>query len=352
MSLDILDAGPMLSVQDHGRHGRKRFGVPPAGAMDRPAMDLANALCGNALDCAALEFTAIGGRLRAGRDLRLAVTGGECDIKLGARSLAPGESHAIAKGDVVRIGALRGATWGYIAVSGGIAVPQMLGARATHLRFAIGGLEGRALRAGDTLPLGEETGTTPCLRPREPMLRPVAPARPIRVMLGPQDDYFDADTIALLGRESFVVTPKRDRMAMVLGGPRLPAARGHDIVSDGIVPGAIQVPASGEPMVLMADAQTTGGYPKIATVISADLPRLAQMPVGATLRFEVISREAAEDIAIAESARLSACLAGLIPAGGAQLGSAFLLSCDLVGGIVAPDAVMGFDLIPDEESVT
>lgn len=346
MTLEVLEAGPMLSVQDHGRHGRKQFGVPAAGAMDRPAMDLANALCGNQPDMAALEFTAIGGRFRAGRAMRIAVTGGDCDIRIGQRVLAAGQSHAVAAHEEIRIGALKGATWGYLAVSGGIAVEQVLGARATHLRFALGGVEGRALRIGDQLPLGEHDASASCLRPRDPMIRPgrLATNRAIRVMLGPQDDYFDAEVIARLGTAHFIVTPKRDRMAMVLGGVTLPAVRGHDIVSDGIVPGAIQVPASGQPMVLMADSQTTGGYPKIATVISADLPRLAQMPVGASFRFEVVDRDTAEDIGLAERARIRAVLSGLVPAVGAPLSSAFLLSCDLVGGIVAPEAVMGRDL--------
>ncbi|MGY9047100.1 allophanate hydrolase [Puniceibacterium antarcticum] len=346
MSLEILSVGPMLSVQDHGRHGHMRFGVPRSGAMDRPAMDLANALCGNPLHRAALEFTALGGNFRAGRTMRIAVTGGDCEIRIGQRVLAAGQSHSVSVGDVVKIGALKGATWGYLAVSGGVAVPEVLGARATHLRFALGGVEGRALKVGDVLPLGEDDGSTLCLRLRDPMPRPgpLSPERPIRVVLGPQDDHFAAEVLARLGSARFTVTPKRDRMAMVLGGATLPAARGHDIVSDGIVAGAIQVPASGQPMVLMADSQTTGGYPKIATVISADLPRLAQMPVGAELRFEVVTRDIAEDILLAERARIRDCLAGLVPASGALLGSGFLLSCDLVGGIVDPEAVMGRDL--------
>ncbi|MDO6587819.1 biotin-dependent carboxyltransferase family protein [Salipiger sp. 1_MG-2023] len=351
MSLEILSVGPMLSVQDHGRHGRKRFGVPAAGAMDRPAMDLANALCGNPLSAAALEFTAIGGSFRAGRALRLAVTGGDCDIRIGERLLSAGQSHAVEAGEVVKIGALKGATWGYIAVCGGIAAPEVLGARATHLRFALGGVEGRALRAGDQLPLGDADETAPCLRPRDPASRPgpIAPERAIRVVLGPQDDYFSAEVLAKLETARFRISPQRDRMAMVLDGPTLPAMRGHDIVSDGIVSGAIQVPASGQPMVLMADAQTTGGYPKIATVISADLPRLAQLPTGADLRFEVVSRDEAEDILLAERARLREVLASLVPATGMMLSSGFLLSCNLAGSIVEPEAVMGRDLEPSKD---
>lgn len=350
MTLEVLSAGPMLSVQDLGRHGRKRFGVPAAGAMDRPAMELANALCGNPPTAAALEFTAIGGNFRAGRALRFAVTGGDCDIRIGERKLAAGQSHSVEAGEVVKIGSLRCATWGYIAVSGGIAVPEVLGARATHLRFALGGVEGRALRAGDILELGEAERDGPCLRLRENASNARAFDRPIRVILGPQDEYFAPEVIARLDNEVFGISPQRDRMAMVLDGPVLPAMRGHDIVSDGIVPGVIQVPASGRPMVLMADSQTTGGYPKIATVISADLPRLAQMPTGAALRFEVVSRDVAEEIAISERARQRAVRAALVPATQLILSSAFLLSCNLAGGIFDAEAVMGRDIKPTKDT--
>ncbi|GGG82586.1 allophanate hydrolase [Salipiger pallidus] len=339
MSLDVLQAGPMTSIQDHGRHAHKRFGVPAAGAMDRPALDLANALCGNAPEAAALEFTGLGGTFRAGADMLCAVTGGECQITVEGKTVPSYESFRVSAGDTLRIGALRGAVWGYMAVAGGIDVPQVLGARATHLRFALGGIDGRPLAAGDTLPVGEaEPGIG--LRPRE-VPAPASAELPIRIVAGPQDDYFDADTLALLTSAVFTVSPQRDRMAMALDGQELRAAQGHDIVSDGIVPGAIQVPASGRPMVLMADAQTTGGYPKIATVASVDLPRLAQLPTGATFRFELVSRDRAEDLAIAERARLREVLAGLIPAGRAALSSEFLLSCNLAGGVADPAAVMG-----------
>jgi allophanate hydrolase len=332
----------MLSIQDRGRHGYKRFGVPAAGAMDAPAMALANVLCGNVPGAAALEFTAFGGRFRAGRAMRIAVTGGDCDIQIGTRVLAAGQSHAVEAGEVVKIGALRGATWGYLAVSGGIAVPEVLGARATHLRFALGGVDGRALQAGDVLALGEDDPTGICMRPRTPL--PAPSSGPIRVVLGPQDDFFAPEVIDRLVSAPFDISPQRDRMAMVLDGPTLPAVRSHDIVSDGTVPGVIQVPASGRPMVLMADSQTTGGYPKIATVISVDMPRLAQMATGTSFRFEAITRDAAEELLIAERAHLREILSSLVPATGAALRSDFLLSSNLSGEVFDPEAVMGRDL--------
>ncbi len=339
MSLEVVAAGPMLTVQDGGRKGLRRFGVSGAGPMDGPAMALANALCGNAPDTAALEFASMGGRFATGRALRFAVTGGDCDIRVDGRRLPAGESHRLRPGETLEVGALRGAVWGYLAVAGGVDVPLALGSRATHLRSGLGGLEGRALRAGDALPLGEDRAADRCLRPAGPP--PSAEAQPIRVVLGPQDAYFDAATVALLSEAEFTVTPQRDRMAMVLGGVELPAVRGHDIVSDATVPGSIQVPGSRQPIVLMAESQTTGGYPKIATVIAADLPRLAQSPAGGRFRFAVVSRDEGEAIGIAHRRAWRAALESLqIKPEGAPT-SEYLLSRNLIDGIFAFDEQHG-----------
>lgn len=342
MSLTVVSAGPMLTVQDRGRTGWRRFGVSTAGPMDSPSLALANALCANPPDAAAVEFAGVGGTFRAGRALRFAVTGGACDVRIDNRRVAPGESHRLASGEELRIGALDGAMWGYLAVAGGFVSPPVLGSRATHLRSGLGGVEGRALRSGDVLPVGPATGADVCLRPAVtlPGANVGAGSGPIRVVPGPQQDYFAADVMARLSGEDFIVTPQRDRMGMVLGGTVLPAVRGHDIVSDGTVPGSIQVPGSGQPIVLMAESQTTGGYPKIATVISADLPRLAQMATGTRLRFAALSREAAEDVWIDHARRLRAVLAGVLPKRDGPPSSEYLLSCDLIGGIFAPDEVV------------
>ena len=333
MSMEILAAGPMLTVQDRGRRGLRHFGVSNAGPMDGPALALANALCGNAPDAAALEFAGPGGRFTVERPIRFAVAGGDCDIRIDGRLMPPGESHRLRPGETLDIGALRDAVWGYLAVSGGIDVPLALGSRATHLRSGLGGFEGRALRAGDILPLGEDMAADRCLR----LASPLSPAteQPVRVVLGPQQDYFDADIITRLTGVEFAVTPQRDRMAMVLGGVELPAARGHDIVSDATVPGSIQVPGSRQPIVLMAESQTTGGYPKIATVISADLPRMAQMPVGRRFRFTVVSRDEGEEIAIAGRQAMRALMESLQVKPEGELTSEYLLSRNLIGGIFA-----------------
>ena len=335
MSIEVLTAGPMLTVQDAGRQGLRHFGVSNAGPMDRPTLILANALCGNGAGVAALEFAGPAGRFMTDSPVRFAVTGGDCDIRIDGRLVQPDESHRLRPGETLEIGAMRDAVWGYVAFAGGIDVPLTLGSRSTHLRSALGGLDGRTLRAGDVLPVGTDGDPDRCLRLEMPM--PSATDLPVRVVLGPQQDHFDADIIDRLTGTDFIVTPKRDRMAMVLGGVELPASRGHDIVSDATVPGSIQVPGSRQPIVLMAESQTTGGYPKIATVITADLPRLAQMPVGTRFRFATVTRDEGEDIWIRQQRFLREALQSLQVKPEGELTSEYLLSRNLIGGIFAYD---------------
>lgn len=275
-----------------------RFGISGAGPMDAEAMKMANALVGNAVDAAGLEFAYFGGAIRFDDDRLVAVCGAVGDLRIGGRPVAPWQSHLVRAGQDLAIGSMQETTWGYVAISGGIQTPPVLGARSTHLRSALGGLEGRVLRASDTLALGGSDD----LRPR----RLTDPWRRrggnVHVVTGPQDDYFAWDTLAAFLGSPFAVTQKRDRMAMVLDGPPLIAARGHDILSDGTLHGSIQVPGSGKPLVLLADRQTTGGYPKIATVAGVDLPRLTQMATGRPFRFQAIDQSEAEDMLIARRA--------------------------------------------------
>lgn len=343
MSIHIIEPGLFLSVQDLGRVGFRKFGVSAAGPMDADLLILANALCSNIRDAATLEFASRGGKFRTDTPVSLAVTGGDCDLRVNGERQNAGETLSLNAGDILTIGVLRDATWGYLAVAGGFQTDLVMGARSTHLRFGIGGHEGRALVAGDSLPLSDQASESPLLRlPNDWIGRSaISNARPIRIMLGPQDDYFAPEIIDRLVTEEFVITPERDRMATVLGGACLPAKRGHDIVSDGTVPGSIQVPSTGRPIVLMAECQTTGGYPKIATVISADLARLAQMPIGRRFRFQIVDRETAEDAARDHYARLQELLTSIAPKEATKLSSEYLLSCDLVGGIAAPDEILG-----------
>lgn len=296
MDLRIRQAGPMVTVQDLGRKGLQHSGVSGSGPMDAPSFRIANALVGNRQDMASLEFAIAGGTFEVTEPVRFAVTGGDVDIRIDGSAVRPWESHDLFPGSTLVIGGLRSAVWGYLAFSGGIDTPLILGSRATHLRTGLGGHEGRCLRAGDLLPIGR-----PDLIPHLALTKPWRRSnRPINVVAGPQDDYFDASAWRIFLGSSFVVSASRDRMAQMLDGPAIAACRGNDIVSDGTTLGSIQVPGSGKPIVLMAERQTTGGYPKIATVASVDVPRLAQTPSGMAIRFRLISQATAEALLIAE----------------------------------------------------
>lgn len=300
-SLSILRASPLMSIQDQGRFGYRSRGLSTSGAIDRDSHAIANTLVGNAATAAALEFALVGGTFSADGDVLIAVTGGACRVEIDGKPVPAWESHRLRTGEILSIGPLKGAVWGYLAVSGGIDTVPVLGSRSTHLRTGVGGHHGRALATGDVVPLGPSSAPAPLML-GHPYLRRRSP---ICIVPGPQDDYFDTAAWKTFLTQPYQVTALRDRMAMVLEGPRLQAFKGHDIVSDATVAGSIQVPGSGKLIVLTADGQTTGGYPKIATVASSELARLAQMPSGLGLTFRAISADAAEELFIDAQERLS-----------------------------------------------
>ena len=290
--LHAMGPTPFTTVQDQGRTGWRRYGVTGAGVMDLESHAIANALVGNPLEAATIEFAHGGGEWTAsGRPVRVAVAGGSFAAAIDGRSIPPLTSATLREGERLRIGGAKDAVWGYLAVSGGVAVPQTLGSRATNARGGIGGLAGRHLAAGDVLPVGGEA-----VGRGQYTLRRPAPDRdePMRVVLGPQDDYFEPEAIRLLTSTPFEVTWQADRMGYCLEGAGLRHSRGFNIVSDGILPGSIQVPGNGRPIVLLRDAQTTGGYPKIATVVTADLGRLAQQRPTSSIRFRAVSPDEAQ----------------------------------------------------------
>ena len=291
-TLQAIGPAPFTTVQDQGRIGWRRYGVTGAGVMDLESHAIANALVGNPLEAATIEFAHGGGEWAArGRPIRVAVAGGSFAATINGRAIPPFTSATLRDGERLRIGGAKDAVWGYLAVSGGIGVPQTLGSRATYARGGLGGLEGRHLAAGDVLPVsGEAVG-----RGQYALRRPNAdPDEPVRVVLGPQDDYFAREAIELFTSAPFEVTWQADRMGYRLAGPPLRHARGFNIVSDGILPGSIQVPGNGLPIVLLRDAQTTGGYPKIATVVTADLGRVAQKRPTSNVRFRAVSPDEAQ----------------------------------------------------------
>jgi len=283
----VLDAGPQTTVQDAGRRGQLRYGIPPSGPVDRVSFVLDNRLVGNPDGAAALEFTLMGPRLRAEAPCSIAVTGADAPVMLNDAPAQAWTTLSLAAGDVVRIGAARAGLRGYVAVAGGIDVPQVLGSRATYLRGRMGGVHGRALARDDKLPLGP--APTPRRRTVSPDARPRWGGEAVlRVVLGPQADRFtDAGVTAFLD-STYEVLPQSDRMGVRLNGSRIAHARGHDIISDGIAFGSVQVPGDGQPIVMLMDRQSTGGYTKIATVCSFDITRVGQAKPGQRMRFTAV----------------------------------------------------------------
>jgi biotin-dependent carboxylase-like uncharacterized protein len=283
---------PFVTLQDRGRVGWQRFGVSRCGAMDIEALAIANALVGNAPDIAALEFAYAGGEWElAATSCRIAIAGGRFPIFVDDEPAPAFTTITLTRGQMLRIGGAPDAVWGYLAVAGGFDLPRQLGSLATHWRSGIGGL-GRPIRAGDALPLAAEwVRAEPERSIREP---PLPREALLRVMLGPQDDYFSPAAVETFLSADYKVSHQMDRLGYRLEGPVLAHAKGYNIISDGYVPGAVQVPGSGQPIVLLQDAQPPGGYPKIATIITADLARLAQCRPGRTVRFEPIGIETAQ----------------------------------------------------------
>ena len=298
-SLEVIEGGFLTTVQDAGRIGWARFGVPPSGPMDAFALRAANILVGNAPDAASLEITLAGPVLRASHECLIAVCGAEFDLRVGNLSVPTWHAVYVRAGQEIRFGQRRSGARAYLAVSGGIALPQFLGARSTYLPGGFGGLEGRALRAGDRLPFGP-TGDDSANRagkvwPRA--ARPLYSSHPtLRVVLGPQDDCFTPEGLATFLSSEYEVSHSSDRMGYRLAGPAVTLRDKAEIVSDGVVTGSVQIPGDGQPIVMMADHQTTGGYPKIATVIRADLPLLAQCLPGDRARFRASSITKAQDL--------------------------------------------------------
>jgi len=339
-ALEVLRPGPRTSVQDLGRVGLRALGVPVAGVLDRLGLALANALVGNPLDTAVLELTLSGPRLRVRADsVRIAVAGPARIERIGhdgaRRRLAPNRSWRLEREDVLEIGAIDGAAVATLAVEGGLALPPLLGSRATHLAAGLGPLGGGPLAAGMWLPLCRaQAGAGPERAQTSPL--PYGEG-PIRLVAGPQQDAFTPAAWTRLLTEPYRIGPRSDRMGMRLEGPTLEHRAGADIPSDGLVAGCLQVPGDGQPILLLADHQTTGGYAKIATVISADLPRLGRARPGETLRFRAIEVEAAETLRRAQERQLRAGLDALATLKGGEIDLAALYQADLISGVIGAD---------------
>ena len=290
----VVNGGLLSTVQDAGRPGYRASGLPVAGAMDRLALAAANVLAGNPPGDAALEVTLAGGAYRFETPVLAALAGADLSATLDGAALPPWGAFRAPAGAVLAFGAPRSGVRAYLAVRGGLAVPAVLGSRATYVRAKVGGLDGRALTAGDRLPLGGARGAAAAptiLAPEE--LSPCGGGATVRVLLGPQQDRFGDAGVAAFLATPWRVTPQNDRMGYRLDGPAVPIAGSADILTDPVLPGAVQIPASGCPIVMMVDAQTTGGYAKVATVIGPDLRLVAQARSGDVLRFAACGQEEA-----------------------------------------------------------
>lgn len=299
-SLVVVRPGLLTTVQDLGRWGCQGLGVPVAGPMDTRSLRQANLLVGNADGAAGLEITLLGPTLRASAPLVAAVVGADLELRVDGRRMPVGRVFDVPAGGELAIGGGAPGTGAraYLAVAGGIDTPPVLGSRSTHLVSRMGGLDGRALHAGDVLTIGGPAPEGPRRGAAVPPATAPADGR-LRVLLGPQDDWFAPSTIDTFLTAPFTVSARSDRMGFRLEGPPIPAARPAELVSEPVAFGAVQVPKGGAPILLMADRQTAGGYPKIATVIAADLPLAGQLAPGAAVRFVACTRSEARAALIA-----------------------------------------------------
>ncbi|MGE0043454.1 MAG: biotin-dependent carboxyltransferase family protein [Vicinamibacterales bacterium] len=303
-AIRVLRPGLATTVQDIGRWGYQALGVPVAGPMDAFSHRLANLLVGNDHRAATLEVTLIGPELEFDAETTVVVTGADFDVTADGQWMEVGTAFPVRRGTRVRFARRRAGARAYIGVAGGIDTPPVLGSRATHVLTGMGGHEGRALAAGDVLPIGvRPAGVVPVRRAIGFVLPTMGRAR-LRVLAGPQADWFSEEARVAFRSTSFRISPRSNRMGYRLEGPPLPRARSGEPISEPVAIGAIQVPNAGEPILLMADRQTAGGYPKIGTVIAADLPLAAQLAPGDAIDFDFCGRQEAAAALIARERQL------------------------------------------------
>lgn len=340
-ALRVVKPGLRTTIQDLGRPGYQRFGISVSGALDPVSLRVANALVGNPLGTGALEAAYVGPTLAVEAEtVRLAFVGAHAAIEvlsdetaLNGRKINPSRSIRLRRGESVRVGSLtRGAVL-YIAVEGGFDIAPALGSVSTDTRGRFGGFHGRALRADDQLPLYNMRASDRDDYRFDEL--DVSPPRRLRVVLGPQRDYFSDGAIRAFFDGNFVVSTDSDRIGMRLKGPPIIQEGDAVFTSDGTATGSIQVTGNGQLIVLLPDRQTTGGYPKIATVISADLPALGRLSIGSQIAFEPVTIEDA----LALRRELLAAIAGIreklmpIPRTGVEI-SARLRISNLISGVV------------------
>ncbi len=300
--IEVQEGGLFTTVQDLGRYGYQRYGVPVAGAVDPFALRVANILVDNEDGAAGLEITLAGPKLQFLADAVIAITGGDLDPRVDDEPAAMWQALAVSRGAALSFGKPRDGLRTYLAVAGGIDLPPVLGSRSTYTRSGLGGLDGRPLRTGDTLPVSNEGPSAQPVGRKLPQEHVPAygNSHALRAVMGPQDDAFTTEGIQTFLSAEYTATHQSDRVGYRYQGPQIQHKGGADIISDGVPFGAVQVTGDGMPIVLLADRGTTGGYTKIAAVISADLAGVAQASPGDTTHFREVTLEEAHQALLAQ----------------------------------------------------
>lgn len=296
-TIKIIHPGFLTSVQDQGRYGYQQFGVPVSGMMDGYAYRVANILVGNDEGEGVLEVTMVGPQIVFQNHMVIAITGGNLSPRINGIDIAMWQSMEVKEGDILTFQGLKSGCRSYIAFAGGIDVPVVMGSKSTYAKGKIGGHEGRTLKSGDVLKIGMPTEALHTLKGRRVPAKYIPQYTDdfvVRVVLGPQDSFFTAKGIETFLSNKYVVTNECDRMGFRLDGEAIEHVGGGDIISDGIAFGAIQIPGHGKPIIMMADRQTTGGYTKIANVISTDLYKIAQAKPGDSIGFQAVTIQEAQ----------------------------------------------------------
>ncbi|WP_102707816.1 5-oxoprolinase subunit C family protein [Terribacillus saccharophilus] len=292
----VIKPGLLTTFQDLGRTGYQEYGVVVAGAMDDFSLQIANLLVGNQRDDAGLEVTMMGPVLKVLEDSVIAITGGNLSPRVNGQPAPMWKSFEVKEGQLVEFGQPMEGIRSYISVAGGFDLPAVMGSNSTYLKAKIGGLNGRALEKEDILYGNEDVHAVTGRSLHYDEIPKYQKEVTVRVVLGPHQDAFTDEAIKTFLSSNYEITPQSDRMGFRLKGPELTHKTTADIISEAIPLGGIQVPANGQPIILMADRQTTGGYTRIATVISADISLLAQAAPGAVVRFEEVSVEEAQEV--------------------------------------------------------
>lgn len=313
MGVTVIKPGVCTTVQDRGRYGYMGSGFSPSGVMDRRAFRIANLLVDNDDNAPVLEFCLAGPTLRFTTNTFIAITGADFNPTLNGKPIPMYMAVLVKRGSVLSFTAPRKGVYGYLAIAGNsLAVPEVMGSRSTNLKCAIGGWKGGKLTTGDYLPFAtKNVEFLPNLASHmidydSDFYQWDADEITLRVVPGPQDDMFTEEGQHTFYSETYHTTPQCDRMGFRLDGPAINTVDGSDIISDGIAFGAVQVPNHGRPIIMLADRQTTGGYAKIGTVATADIPKLVQCAPGRAIRFERVSVQEAQDLYRAEARKVKA----------------------------------------------